>query len=48
MFSLLDEPMYITINSAGGFPCLHTLSSIYSYKIIVFIHFSVVALDLGC
>ena len=32
MFSLLDEPMYIAINGAGGFPCLHTLSSIYSFK----------------
>ena len=32
VFSLLDEPMYIAINGAGGFPCLHTLSSIYSFK----------------
>ena len=32
VFSLLDEPMYIAINGAGGFPCLHTPSSIYSFK----------------
>lgn len=28
--SLLDEPMYIVINSSGGLPCLYTLSSICS------------------
>ena len=27
---LLDEPMYITINSSGGLPCLYILSSICS------------------
>ena len=31
LFSLLAEPMYIVINSAGGFPCLYTLSGIYSF-----------------
>ena len=31
LFSLLKWPMYIVINSSGGFPCLYTLSSIYSF-----------------
>ena len=47
LFSLLDEPMYIVINSAGGFPCLYTLSSIYSF-LFNFNHLSLVALGLDC
>ena len=29
LFSMVALPMYIPINSVGGFPFLHTLSSIY-------------------
>ena len=37
--------MYIVINSAGGFPCLYTLSSMYSF-LNNFNHLSLVALGL--
>ena len=30
LFSIMAIPIYITINSARGFPFLHTLSSIYT------------------
>ena len=29
VFSIVAIPIYILINSLGGFPSLHTLSSIY-------------------
>ena len=29
LFSIVAAPVYIPINSVGGFPFLHTLSSIY-------------------
>ena len=33
MFSIMAVPIYINSNSVGGFPFLHTLSSIYSLQI---------------
>ena len=29
LFSVVAVPIYIPVNSVGGFPFLHTLSSIY-------------------
>ena len=36
MFSIVDAPIYIPTNSVGGFPFLHTLSSISICRFLLF------------
>ena len=39
LFSRVAVPMYIPTNSVGGFPFLHTLSSIYCCRLLFLFYF---------